>query len=223
MRIWSVFAALILLTFLLAWQFPYAVGDTAQNMQILYLILLIALIASGSGMARRMTSVQALRDGCIWLGLILTVALLYSFRADIQGTRLYGALVPSAVRISADGALTVSRAADGHFHMEGEINGSRESFLVDTGASDIVLSQRAATAAGLNPETLNYSRSYQTANGTVSGAPVHLDSLRVGTVMLRDIPASVNKGKMDESLLGMEFLNRFKSYHVEDNQLTLYP
>ena len=214
--------ALIALVALLAWQFPYMAGNPERNAHILYLILLIALVAS-SGMLSRIPTSKAMRDAGIWLGLVLLIALGYSFRDDVKGTRLYGALVPNSVQITSDGALKINRAEDGHFHVEAEINNAPESFLIDTGASDIVLSQRAAIAAGLTPETLNYTRSYQTANGTVSGAPIKLETLHLGTVTLRNIEASVNKGKMDESLLGMTFLNQFKSYHVQDNQMTLYP
>lgn len=222
MRFWWLIAGLALLVMVLMWKFPYMAGNTDRNMHLLYLVLLIALIGSG-GAFSRISFTKGLRDAAIWLGILLLIALAYSYRADIKGTRLYGTLVPNSVQITADGALRVSRAEDGHFHMEAEINGAPESFLVDTGATDITLSQRAAEAAGFDTQSLNYSRSYQTANGTVSGAPVQLDSMTVGPVTLRNLPASVNKGEMNESLLGMAFLNQFKSYQVEDNTLTLYP
>ena len=222
MRFWWIIAALGLLLLVLMWQFPYMAGNTDRNASILYTVLIIALVGT-SGIFNRITPTKAVRDAAIWVGIILLISLAYSFRADLKGSRLYGALVPNSVQITAEGAFRITRADDGHFHMEADINGQPESFLVDTGASDIVLSQRAARSAGLDPDNLNYSRNYQTANGTVSGAPVKLETLSVGNITLRDIPASVNKGEMDESLLGMAFLNQFKSFHVEDNQLTLYP
>lgn len=222
MRFWGVLAAAVLLVMLLMWQYPYAAGNTDRNMSILYLVLMIALVGS-SGMFSRISGSRALRDAAIWLGIILLIAFAYSFRADIKGTRFYGSLVPQSVQVMADGSLRIARAQDGHFHVDAEVNHSPESFLIDTGASDIVLSQRAAEAAGLAPETLNYSRIYSTANGTVSAAPVKLESLRVGPILIGNIPASVNKGELEESLLGMTFLNQFKSYQVQDDTLTLYP
>ncbi len=222
MRFWGFIAVLTLLVMVLMWQFPYMAGNTDQFMNVLYLVFLIALIGSG-GTFSRMPASETTKNALLWIGIILLVALGYSFRADIKGTRLYGALVPSTVQITSEGSLRINRAEDGHFHIEAELNGSPESFLVDTGASDIVLSARAATAAGYDPDTLNYSRSYNTANGVVRGAPIKLDTLLVGSVLLKNIPASVNQGELDESLLGMAFLNQFKSFHVEDNTLTLYP
>ncbi len=222
MRFWWLLAALALLVMFLMWQYPYMAGNTDRNIRILYLVLMVALIGSSGGLSRLPMNRMA-RDALLWLAIILLIALGYSFRADIKGSRLYGALAPGSVQITAEGNLRVTRAEDGHFHLEGTVNGAPESFLVDTGASDIVLTQPAAAAAGLDPETLNYSRTYQTANGTVRGAPVVLKTLDIGTAHIGNIPASVNQGQLEESLLGMTFLNQFKSFKVEDNQLTLYP
>lgn len=223
MRFWMIIVALGALVAALAWRFPYVMGTGAPDMQILYLVLTILLIAGGGGMTRRMTGSQALRDALLWLAIILVIALGYSYRNDLKGTRLYGALVPSSVRVTQEGALQVRLRQDGHFHLEAEINGALVSCMIDTGASDIVLSPRAAIAAGFDPETLNYTRAYQTANGSGSGAPVKLDALAVGNITLHDVPASVNSADMDESLLGMAFLNRFRSFSVDGDTLTLYP
>ena len=222
MRYWWFIAALIMLVMLLMWQYPYVARNTENTINILYLVLMIALIAS-SCLITRMPLSRMLRDALHWLAIILLIALGYSYRADLVGSRLYGALTPSTVRVTAEGALRIFRAQDGHFHIEGEINGDLEPFLIDTGASDIVLTQVAAQAAGLNPKNLNYSRTYSTANGIVRGAPVTLKSLTIGKLNFENIPASVNQGQLEESLLGMTFLNQFKSYKVEDNQLTLTP
>lgn len=222
MRYWWFLAALALLVAALLWQYPYLAHNPERTTNVAYLATMIAFIATSGALARLPLSRQ-LRDAAIWLGLILLAALAYSFRSEIKGTRLYGDLVPNAVQISADGNFHITRAEDGHFHVEAEVNGAPESFLIDTGASDIVLTQAAATDAGLEPETLNYSRTYATANGTVRGAPVVLQSLVVGTAHIGNIPASVNQGQLDESLLGMTFLNQFKSYRVENDQLTLTP
>lgn len=222
MRYWGFITGLALLVMLLMWQFPYMAGSTDRVMNVLYLGFLIALVA-GAGAFSRAGASQTLRHTAIWFGIILLVALGYAFRGELRGSRLYGALVPNRVQATAQGGLRLSRAADGHFHLEAEINGAPESFLVDTGASDIILTARAARAAGIDPETLNYTRSYRTANGMVSAAPVKLDSVRLGHVHLRDMPASVHRGPMEESLLGMAFLNRFSAYQVEADTLTLYP
>ena len=64
---------------------------------------------------------------------------------------------------------------------------------------------------------------YRTANGTVTGAPVRLDEVRLGTIVLRDVRASVNGAAMNRSLLGMSFLGRLGGYQVTGDRMTLTP
>jgi aspartyl protease family protein len=103
------------------------------------------------------------------------------------------------------------------------VNGSRVTFLVDTGASDIVLSPADARRIGFDPDSLVFDQLASTANGTVSGATIRLDSLAVGTIEMNGLPATVNGAEMSESLLGMEFLSRLRGWRVENGVLTLVP
>jgi aspartyl protease family protein len=207
----------------LSWQFPYVAETTDQKIRITYLVLMLMIMGSGSGLLLRMRSGEAIRNAVLWLGIILALILGYSYRDQIRHSRIYGELIPSRIQVSDDGALNIHMSADGHFHMEAEINGAFVKFLVDTGASDIVLSPRAAAAAGFDVTTLDYSRTYNTANGVGSGAPVILGEMNVGSISFHELPASVNSAEMDESLLGMAFLRQFSSYTVDGDHLTLYP
>jgi clan AA aspartic protease (TIGR02281 family) len=109
----------------------------------------------------------------------------------------------------------------GHYLLEVVVNGAPITFLVDTGASDIVLTLEDARRVGLDPRTLDYSRRYATANGEVRGAPVVLRELRVGQLRLFDVDASVNEGPLAVSLLGMEFLARLDGYEVQRGRMIL--
>ena len=94
-------------------------------------------------------------------------------------------------------------------------------FLVDTGASQVVLNQEDAARIGLNPDTLNYSGIAQTANGEVATAPVRLDRVELGEIKDIRVIASVNSGQMESSLLGMSYLSRFKSIEIHRDILIL--
>ncbi len=94
-------------------------------------------------------------------------------------------------------------------------------FLIDTGASDIVLAPEDARRIGIDMGALTYSRSYQTANGLGEGAPLRIDSLRMGPIWLTDVPASVNRAPMDTSLLGMSFLRQIGSFEIEGRRMRL--
>ena len=100
-------------------------------------------------------------------------------------------------------------------------NGVPIRFLIDTGASDIVLNPSDARRLGFDASNLRFSRQYETANGMVRGAPVTLRELRVGQLHLFDVEASVNEAPLEVSLLGMSFLNELSGYEVARGRLIL--
>jgi clan AA aspartic protease (TIGR02281 family) len=121
----------------------------------------------------------------------------------------------------ADLEYVIQAGAGGHFLIEATVNGAPVDFLVDTGASDIVLTLEDAERLGLQPETLRFTQRFATANGVVRGAPVVLREIRIGQFSLFDVPASVNEAQLRVSLLGMSFLRRLHGYEVTDGRLTL--
>ena len=109
----------------------------------------------------------------------------------------------------------------GHFLIEAIVNGVPVDFLVDTGASHIVLSVQDARKLGFTANQLQFTEQFQSANGIVRGAPVELRELRIGQLRLFDLEASVNGGPLPISLLGMSFLQRLSSYEVARGRLIL--
>jgi aspartyl protease family protein len=103
----------------------------------------------------------------------------------------------------------------------GEVDGAPVRFVVDTGASDIVLSPQDAARAGLLPPSTKYSRPSETANGVGYGAPMDVRSLEVGPIRLANVRVFVNQAPMSASLLGMTFLDRLDSFEVRGDQLFL--
>ena len=90
----------------------------------------------------------------------------------------------------------VQPRAGGHYVVEAMVNGAPVTFLVDTGASDIVLTMADAERLGFHPATLRFTQRFATANGEVRGAPVVLREIRVGQFSLFDVPASVNEAPL---------------------------
>lgn len=123
-----------------------------------------------------------------------------------------------------DGArIEVPRGPSGHFNLVVEVNGVPVEFLVDTGATDVVLTMQDAERVGLDPANLAFIGRARTANGSVSTASATVDSLSLGALTFERARVSVNGGEMDQSLLGMSFLSRVGRLEIADNKLILEP
>jgi aspartyl protease family protein len=94
-------------------------------------------------------------------------------------------------------------------------------FLIDTGASDIVLTPEDATRAGYDIASLDYGHLFATANGVGHGASSTLDRLAVGPLSLTNVAISINRTPMQASLLGMTFLTRLEAYEFRGGRLFL--
>ena len=115
----------------------------------------------------------------------------------------------------------IEAGTGGHFVVEAVVNGAPITFLVDTGASSVVLTMEDAERLGFRPESLRFTQRFASANGEVRAAPVVLRELRIGQFSVFDMPASVNEAPLRVSLLGMSFLKRLHGYGVEDGRLIL--
>ena len=103
----------------------------------------------------------------------------------------------------------------GHFITGGAINGQMVSFLVDTGATTIALSQAEAVRIGLDLRNGRRGLS-STANGVVPVIGVTLNTVRVGEVEVANVPAAVIPAPMPHVLLGNSFLTRFNMRREND-------
>jgi aspartyl protease family protein len=128
----------------------------------------------------------------------------------------------AAAPVTSSGEVVIRAAQDGHFYLVAKVNGTPVQFLVDTGASSVVLSADAARRARILPNRMEYTGLASTANGTVRMALVTLRELRVGEHRMRDVQGSVNEADMPLSLLGMSFLNRLESFEFADDRLILH-
>ena len=203
--------------------FPQRQLDDTDWIQLVKLGAILVVVSAGVVTLRRIPLGETLRNLAIWalIGGVLLIG--YSYRDDFSGLagRLSGELLPSRAVDLGDGVVELRAGTDGHFVVTAEVNGLPVDFLVDTGASDIVLSPADARRLGYHPETLRFTQQYTTANGLVRGAPVRLDSIAIGPIAFGDLPASVNEAEMTESLLGMSFLRRLESYEVRRDTLIL--
>ena len=215
------FAVLVLY---LARRFPDAVATRDGQVHALYYVLLGTVVASALLMGRRIRLKAAIKNALAWIAIALVLILGYSFRHDIVAVkdRILAELLPHRAVETGPGRVAFRAASGGLFQVEATVDGVAIRFLVDTGASDIVLRPADARRLGFDLDRLRFSRIYRTANGTVRGAPVTLGEVTVGPIRLANVAASVNGVPMDRSLLGMSFLNRLSGYEVRGNVLTFH-
>jgi aspartyl protease family protein len=119
-------------------------------------------------------------------------------------------------------SLTLESGRDGHFPVEARIEGRRIDFIVDTGASLVILREWDAGQAGFRPMRSDYTATVSTANGKIKAAPFKLDRIEVGGITVYDVPALVlPDDALGKNLLGMSFLSRLKRYEVANGRMVL--
>ena len=186
--------------------------DTAS---LLYLgilggVLVLAFAASWRGGAAKLVYGAA-----TWIAVIGGLVVAYNWYQEQTLPR-------QAVIAEGNGvAVEVPRSRDGHYHLTLDIGGVPVEFIVDTGATNLVLSMEDAERVGLDPERLRFFGIARTANGEVRTADVTLDEVRLGSLVDRNVPAVVNGGAMPASLMGMSYLGEFGRIEIADDVLRL--
>jgi aspartyl protease family protein len=118
---------------------------------------------------------------------------------------------PAETAYANSRSMTIRRGDNGHYNVEGSIDGRHMEFLVDTGATVIALRERDAASLGIHPSQRDYDAVVSTANGTVRGARVELNRVEVGPLTVYNVAALVLPDEaLDQNLLGMSFLARVR-------------
>ena len=119
-------------------------------------------------------------------------------------------------------SVTVPRDGRGHFQLDARVDGRRLTFMVDTGASVIALTEQDAAMLGIHPAQREFTSQVRTANGTVNAAPIRLDRVEIGDVTVRDVSALVlPDGALTDNLLGLSFLSRLHHFEYASGKLVL--
>lgn len=117
----------------------------------------------------------------------------------------------------------VARAGDGHYWAQADVNGKAVRFLVDTGATSVVLTADDAARLGLKPKDLVYDRPVVTADGRTEAAAVVLDHLSIAGARVDRVEALVIAEGLETSLLGMSYLGRLSRFEATPSALILRP
>ncbi|HWD11940.1 TIGR02281 family clan AA aspartic protease [Pseudochrobactrum sp. sp1633] len=194
----------------------------AAYMSIFGVVVAAGLLGSGIPLNHMM------RNIAIWAVIILGLVTVYQYQYELTNiaNRVTAGLIPGNAISgnNADGTETVSigQSANGHFEVNALVNDQRVNFMVDTGASTIVLTQADAEKVGIDISSLSYTNPVSTANGRTMAASVRLQEVKIGNITRQNIRALVSQeGQLSGSLLGMNFMNSLSAYTVQRDQLIL--
>lgn len=184
--------------------------------RVIYLVLLLLVVGSWVFVQNRQSLGKTVQQLAIWAFIFLGVIAGYGLWGDIRST-----VLPQQSVIGDAGQIEVPRSNDGHYYLTLDVNSVPVSFLVDTGATDVVLNAADARRAGIDPDTLAYLGRANTANGEVRTASVWLDTISLGPITDANVRVWVNQGELDQSLLGMSYLQRWSSIEIRSGSLVL--
>jgi len=181
--------------------------------QLIYLFILLAAVIGWTLVEHRGRPGTALRAllawGLIFIGAMAAYGIWTDLRIDGRGRMM----------VLDNGLVEVERSYDGHYYLRLMIGNEPVDFMVDTGATNIILSVRDATRLGIDPASLNFADEAQTANGAVWTARVQLNDVLLGPWHFDSLPAWVSNGASDGSLLGMDYLSLFHLQFSGDRML----
>ncbi len=198
---------------------------------VAYLVILLVFVGSAL-LGRGLGAGEVVRSAAAWLAILLVLIGAYAYRDELTGAgaRILGVLAPGVPvpgRLAGgigDESVMIARSMDGHFAVRAAIDIVPVTLMVDTGASFVTLTQADARRVGIDTTNLRFTMPVRTANGTLLTAPVTLDRVSVGSIERRNVSALVApQGSLDQSLLGLSFLNTLDGYTISGDRLILTP
>lgn len=184
--------------------------------RLIYLVLLGAAISGYFFVANRDRMAEALRGALLWVFIFIGVIVVYGLWSDVSDT-----IMPRQTVLSEQGRIELPRQNDGHYYMTLTVGDVPIEFIVDTGATNVVLSREDAARVGLTEDELFFTGRASTANGMVRTARVTLQDVALGDIDEGAVRAYVNDGELDTSLLGMDYLERFERIEINRGTLVL--
>jgi aspartyl protease family protein len=184
--------------------------------RLFYLLLLLAGLLGFFLVGGRQRLGATLQQLLIWVLIFAMAIIAYGFRDTLRG-----ALFPASAVLVSDGTIELRRASDGHFHATLDVDGVPVRFVVDTGATDIVLARADAERIGIDVDGLAFTGRAMTANGPVATARVRLGRVSLSGLEATGVPASVTASALDTSLLGMAYLDRFARIEIAGDRMLL--
>jgi aspartyl protease family protein len=198
-------------------------ADSDQALNFLYLIGYLVLVGSAF-LVRRVPIGHSLKMFAGWVLIFLAAFVAFTLKDDFMalGSRVMAEARGEGAIVRVGGELRIKKAEDGHFWVDGRLNGARVHFLVDSGATTTSISLDTARRARIEPDD-GFPVLVQTANGVVSARRGTAGQLIVGTIERRNMAVEISPAFGPTDVLGMNFLSSLSGWSVRGDWLVLKP
>lgn len=204
---------------------PEVFEGTDGIMRFVYVGLLLFLVAGGVSISGQGGWLKTLRNIAVICLAFLVLIVGYTYKDDLGRVfgRVSAEIIPGSAQNMGDGEVILRRdPRSGQFEVDGLVDGRQVYFLVDTGASSVVLPFEEARRLGIEDDDLDFVLQVSTANGSTFVAPIRLNAIKIGDIVVNDVRAAVSQpGELSTALLGMTFLDRLDEYSVRGNVMTM--
>ncbi len=183
-------------------------GKPIEWRELLYPLALLLVFSGGVWTAFQKDPGLFIRGAMGWLLLFVACYIGYVQYENYQTKQALS-------RVEGKGPDLIIKSTNGHFYVDMKIDGKTIRALVDTGASDVVLTEEDARNIGIVVEDIKDYRMYSTANGDVMSRYTRLDSINLnGKVTAQDVRTSISEADLNGSLVGQSFLNKMSKWQV---------
>jgi aspartyl protease family protein len=184
-------------------------------------ILMAMFLVLGALISRREPAARLLTIGLAWVAIFAAGFVLFTFRDSFGwvGQRLRAEALGTPVEQGRE--TRIPMAIDGHFWVNGLLNGHPIRFLVDSGATMTTIDRDTALGAGVDVSSRR-DQAVRTCNGVIRVSTGRADELQVGSIVRRDVGLQVADHD-DLNVLGMNFLSSLSRWGVEGRWLVLVP
>jgi aspartyl protease family protein len=196
-------------------------GD--QALSFVYLIGCLVLVVSAL-LVRRVPIGHGLKMFAGWVLIFLAAFVAFTLKDDFMalGNRVMAEARGEGQVVRVGSELRIRKSDDGHFWVDGRLNGEKVRFLVDSGATTTSISEHTARRVHIEPAD-GFPVMVETANGVVTARRGVAQRLAIGTIERRNMVVMVAEAFGPTDVLGMNFLSSLSGWSVQGQWLVLKP
>jgi aspartyl protease family protein len=198
-------------------------NNSEQTAEFIYIIAILVLVVSAL-MVRKIPIGRGLKMFAGWVIIFLAAFVAFALKDDIAGfaKQVVDERRGESTGLQVGEELRIKQSLDGHFWVDGKLNGQDVRFLIDSGATTTSLSAGAARRAGIEPSS-GIPAVVQTANGMIQVQRGRAERLQIGHIQRENFAVHISEGFGETNVLGMNFLSSLSGWGVEGRWLILKP